>query len=107
MIGPLEIVILLVILLIVFGGYKKLPSLGRSAGKGARVGSEKAKELAGTVSKKAEAFDPASVGKAAGENLRGARDVRDSFKDLGNSSPTSSGDTKPKTGTVKDSDTSK
>ena len=46
--GPLEILIVLLIVGVVFAGYfrKHLPQLGRSAGRSARVGGEKAKELA-------------------------------------------------------------
>ena len=43
-IGVLEILIVVVIVLIVFGGYKRLPQLGRSAGTGARKGSAPAQE---------------------------------------------------------------
>ena len=81
MIGPLEIVIILVILLVAFGGYKKLPQLGRSAGRNARIGGEKAKELADTVGGKVgDRFDPAGMGRSAGKGVREARDLRDSFK---------------------------
>ena len=58
MIGLPELIILIVIVLIVFGGYfrKRLPEFGRKAGEGARVGTEKARELvdstSGTVSEK-------------------------------------------------------
>lgn len=79
--GPLEILIVIVIAVIVFGGYKKLPQLGRSAGEGARVGSAKAKELAGQVGDKhGDKFDPAALGRSAGKGVREARDFRDSFK---------------------------
>ncbi len=83
MIGPIEIVILIVIIGVVFAGYfrKHLPQLGRSAGKSARVGGEKAKELAAQVGEKAEdKWDPAAVGRKAGEGVREAREIRDSFK---------------------------
>ena len=45
MIGPLEILIILAIVLVIFGA-RFLPQLGRSAGKGVRIGTEKGKELA-------------------------------------------------------------
>ena len=99
MIGPLEIVILLVIILLVTGAYKKLPQLGRSAGTNARIGTKKArqfadenapkaKELADRVgtkggevgSKVGERFDAKAMGRKAGEGVREARDLRDSFK---------------------------
>ena len=99
MIGPLEIVILLVIILLITGAYKKLPQLGRSAGTNARIGTKKAREFAdenapkakeladrvgtkgGEVgSKVGERFDAKTMGRKAGEGLREARDLRDSFK---------------------------
>lgn len=99
MIGPLEIVILLVIILLATGAYKKLPQLGRSAGTNARIGSKKArefadenapkaKELADKVSTKGgeagakvgDKFDAQTIGRKAGKGLREARDLRDSFK---------------------------
>lgn len=79
--GPLEILIVIVIAIVVFGGYKKLPQLGRSAGANARIGTEKAKELADTVGDKVgDRFDPESMGRSAGKGMREARDFRDSFK---------------------------
>lgn len=99
MIGPLEIVILIFIVLLVTGLYRKLPALGRSAGTGARVGGEKArefadratpkaKELAGQASAKgsevgakvSEHIDPADIGRKAGSAAREARDMRAEFK---------------------------
>jgi Sec-independent protein translocase protein TatA len=70
MIGPLEIAIIAVIILVIFG-YKlapHLPGLGRRAGEGAR-------DLKETVSEKAP--DAKSLGKKAGEGLREAREFRD------------------------------
>ncbi len=99
MIGPLEIVILLFIILLVTGLYKKLPSLGRSAGEGARVGGEKARELYDANAPKAkeladrastkgsevgskvgDRIDPADLGRKAGKGVREARDMRAEFK---------------------------
>ena len=74
MIGLPEIVILVVILLILFGGYKRLPALGRSAGKGARVGGEKAKELAGMAQKKTEA-------NKAGKGVREVKELKQVITD--------------------------
>jgi Sec-independent protein translocase protein TatA len=81
MIGPLEIVILLAILLVVFGGffYKKLPALGRSAGEGARVGGEKAKELAGVVGEKADSIDTQSIARSAGKGIREAKELKETI----------------------------
>lgn len=79
MIGPLELIILLAIVVVVFGGifYKRLPALGRSAGKGARVGGEKAKELAGVVSEKADSIDTQSIARSAGKGIREAKELKE------------------------------
>ncbi len=82
-IGPLEILILVLILLILFGGYKRLPQFGRSAGTGARKGGEKAKQLAGQVREKAEGVDTSKIGESVGKGFREARDVRDAVKGTG------------------------
>ena len=79
MIGPLEIAILIVILLVIFGGYKRLPALGRSAGKGARVGGQKAKELAGAVSKKTDGIDSKSIANSAGKGIREAKELKEAI----------------------------
>jgi TatA/E family protein of Tat protein translocase len=81
-IGVLEIVILVVIVLIIFGGYKRLPQLGRSAGTGARKGGEKAKELAGQLRTKAEGVDTKKVSESVGKGIREAREVRDTVKGI-------------------------
>ena len=79
--GLLEIVLIIVIALIVFRGYKYLPQLGRSSGKAVRAGGEKAKELSDKATKQAgDKFDPSSMGRKAGEGVREAREFRDSFK---------------------------
>lgn len=97
MIGPLEIVIILVILLLIF--HKRLPGLGRSAGTQARVGGEKAREFADRTAPKAKELaakastkssevgtkvsdhiDPADIGRKAGKGMREARDMRAEFK---------------------------
>ena len=69
-IGVFEILIIVLIVLILFGGYKRLPGLGRSAGTGARKGGEKAKELAGQIRTKAEGVDTAKIGESVGRGLR-------------------------------------
>lgn len=99
MIGPLEIVILIFIVLLVTGLYRKLPALGRSAGTSARVGGEKAREFADRATPKAKELadkasakgsevgskvsghiDPAEIGRKAGSAAREARDMRAEFK---------------------------
>jgi len=79
--GPLELVVLAIIVLILFGGYKRLPALGRSAGKGARVGGEKAKELAGMAQKKTEGIDSKSIANKAGKGLREAKELKQVITD--------------------------
>jgi TatA/E family protein of Tat protein translocase len=81
-IGVLEILILVVIVLVVFGGYKRLPQLGRSAGTGARKGGEKAKEFADRMRTKAEGVDTKKVSESVGKGIREARDVRDTVKGI-------------------------
>jgi sec-independent protein translocase protein TatA len=78
MIGPLEIVIIIAILLVIFGA-KFLPALGRNAGKGVRIGREKGSEIATKVTEKAEGYDPKQIARTAGEHVRDARDLRDEF----------------------------
>jgi sec-independent protein translocase protein TatA len=70
MIGPLEIAILVVVLLVIFG-YRKLPSLGRSAGEGARDLKQSVQEMVG------DKADPKTIGKSAGEGVREVREFRD------------------------------
>ncbi|MCB0875768.1 MAG: twin-arginine translocase TatA/TatE family subunit [Solirubrobacterales bacterium] len=79
-IGVLEVLILLVIVVIVFGGYKRLPSLGRSAGTGVRKGGEKAKQIAGQVQERAEGVDTKKISQSVGKGIREAREVRDAVK---------------------------
>jgi sec-independent protein translocase protein TatA len=82
MIGPLEIVIIIAILLVIFGA-KFLPALGRNAGKGVRIGREKGSEIATKVTDKAEGYDPKQIARTAGEHVRDARDLRDEFRGEG------------------------
>ena len=72
MIGPLEIVIIVVVLLLIFG-YRKLPALGRSAGEGARELKGSVQEMVG------DKADPKTLGKSAGRGLREAREFRDAL----------------------------
>lgn len=97
MIGPLELVILLVIVLLIF--HKRLPGLGRSAGTSARIGGEKAREFADRTTPKAkelaekastkssevgakvsDRIDAGDLGRKAGKGMREARDMRAEFK---------------------------
>lgn len=84
--GVLEILIVLAIALVVFGGFfrKQLPQLGRKAGTNARIGAEKARELADASTAKVnetvgDKIDPAAIGRSAGKGVREARELRDSF----------------------------
>lgn len=86
-IGVLEILIIVVIILVLFGGYKRLPSLGRSAGTGVRKGGEKAKQIAGQVQDKAGSVDTKKIGESVGKGLREARDVRDTVKGIAADEP--------------------
>ena len=102
MIGPLELVLLIIIVAIVVAGtglHRKLPGLGRSAGEGAKMTTEKARELydanapkakelaerastkGGEVgSKVGDRIDPKEIGRKAGSAAREARDMRSEFK---------------------------
>ena len=86
-IGISEVLIVVVIALVVFGAYRRLPALGRSAGAGVRKGGERAKQLSGQVRKKAEGVDTAGIGESVGKGLREAREARDSVKGLGTDQP--------------------
>ena len=79
MIGPLELAIIAVILLIIFGA-RYLPQLGRSAGKGVRIGTEKGKELAAVAQEKAKDVDTKAIARQAGDHVREARELRDVVK---------------------------
>ena len=81
-IGPLEIAIIALILLVIFGA-KYLPQLGRSAGKGVRIGSEKGKELAAVAQEKAKDVDTKAIARQAGDHVREARELRDVVKGTG------------------------
>ncbi len=79
MIGPLEIAIIVLILLVVFGA-SFLPKLARSAGKGVRIGKTKGEEIASVASEKAQTIDTKAIARTAGEHVRDAREVRDLVK---------------------------
>ena len=71
MIGPLEIAILVIILLVVFGRY--LPKIGRKAGTGARELKEGVQEVVG------DKADPKTLARQAGKGVREAREFRDAL----------------------------
>lgn len=70
-IGPLEIAIVVVLALIFFG-YRKLPALGRSAGEGLR-------KIKGTAAERIGDGDEVStsVGRSAGKGVRELRELRE------------------------------
>ena len=72
MIGPLEIAIIAVVLLVIFG-WRYLPSIGRRAGEGAKDLKESVQEMVG------DKADPKTLGKSAGKGLREAREFRDAL----------------------------
>lgn len=72
MIGPLEIAIVVVLLLIVFG-YRYLPSIGRKAGTEARELKEGVQEMIG------DKADPKTLARSAGKGVREAREFRDAL----------------------------
>ena len=63
MIGPLEIAIIVLIALVFFG-YRYLPGLGRKAGTGARDLKDSVQEMVG------DKADPSTIGKSAGKGMR-------------------------------------
>jgi sec-independent protein translocase protein TatA len=77
-VGPLEIVIVLLIALVIFGG-SKLPQLGRSAGKGLRKGGDTAVEFKDTALGK-ESASPEPAGRSEEYARTAGKSVRD-FKD--------------------------
>ena len=86
MIGLPEILILLVIVLVVVG-YKRLPQFGRTAGQGLRSAGESARELSTTVGDKFDekigaAVDPAEIGRTAGRGVREARELKAALTSL-------------------------
>lgn len=87
MIGPLEIAIVVVLLLLVFG-YRYLPGLGRKAGTGARELKDSVQEMVG------DKADPSTLGKTAGKGLREAREFRDALTGKADPAPAPSGEAK-------------
>ena len=91
MIGLPEILILLVIVLVVVG-YRRLPQFGRSAGKGLRSAGQSTRELSATVGDKfdekvARAVDPAEIGRTAGRGVREARELKAALTSLPEGEP--------------------
>jgi Sec-independent protein translocase protein TatA len=75
-IGPLEIAIV-VVLVLVFFGYRYLPGLGRKAGTGARELKDSVQTMVG------DKADPPTLGKSAGKGLREVREFRDALTGKG------------------------
>jgi Sec-independent protein translocase protein TatA len=89
MIGALEIAIIAVVLLLVFG-YRYLPVLGRRAGETARAVKE---SVQGAIGDKA---DPKKLGETAGRGVREAREFRDALTGKSEASrPASDADERP------------
>lgn len=71
--GILEIAIVLVIILIIFG-YRRLPELGRRAGEGVNDLRGSVKDMVG------DKADPKTLGRSAGKGVRELREFRDAVK---------------------------
>ena len=79
MIGLPEILVLVVIVLIIVG-HRRIPEIARATGNALRGGIDKARGLSGSVGKRVEEkVDPPSIGRSAGRSLREVREVRDAF----------------------------
>ena len=68
--GPMEILVILVVALIVFGP-KKLPEIGKSIGRGLREFKKASNEVMSTL----EANDEDDVPRHTGETMRGSEDT--------------------------------
>jgi Sec-independent protein translocase protein TatA len=78
-IGAPEIAVIVLVVLI-FVGYRRLPAIGRSAGQGLRSGMDKVRGLSSRAGEKVEGkVDPSSIGRSAGRSVREVREVRDAF----------------------------
>ncbi|MQA75829.1 MAG: hypothetical protein GEU88_16100 [Solirubrobacterales bacterium] len=84
-IGPLEVAIVVVILLIFFG-YRRLPALGRSAGRGVKQVKGSVEEMVG------DKVNPSTLGKSAGKGVREAREFRDALTGKSPDKPAQEGD---------------
>jgi len=83
--GPEILILVLIIALVV--GYRYLPRLGRSAGKGLRSAGKGAQELSSAAGEKfdqkvASAIDPAEIGRTAGRGVREARELKHAITNL-------------------------
>jgi TatA/E family protein of Tat protein translocase len=76
MIGPLEIVIVVVVLALIFG-YRRIPAAGRWTGTNLRELKDSVK---GTFGDKA---DPKELARSAGKGVREARELRDELTGKG------------------------
>jgi hypothetical protein len=91
MIGPLEIAIIAVILIVVFG-YRysgRLPGLGRRAGEGAREVTDTVRDAVG------DKADPKLLGEKAGQGFREAREFRDALSGETEAAPKPEPDSEP------------
>jgi Sec-independent protein translocase protein TatA len=78
-IGWLEIVIIVVIVLLIVG-YRRLPQIGRSAGEGLRWLFDRVRGVSHRVGEKVdEKVDSGRIGRSAGRAVREVRETRDAF----------------------------
>jgi sec-independent protein translocase protein TatA len=78
-VGLPEIIVLVVIVLIIVG-HRRIPEIARGAGNALRSGVDKARGLSSSVGKRVdEKVDPSSIGRSAGRTLREVRETRDAF----------------------------
>ena len=86
-------ILIVVVIVAIFFGYRYLPRLGRSAGEGARQLKEGAQEQAG----KAKAYvdehkpDPGEIGRTAGKHVREYRELKDEVMGTGKRDETETG----------------
>jgi len=86
--GLLEIAIVVAILLVFFG-YKKLPALGRSAGEGVKQIKGSAQDAVG------DKLDPKTLGKSAGKGVRELRELKDAVTGAAAEKPESEAPARP------------
>jgi len=82
-IGPMELIVILIIALLVFGP-KKLPEIGRSIGKAVREFKKTSEEIRGRIEDEIAASEVKDVArdlqseiKSAGEDIQKTLDVKD------------------------------
>lgn len=88
MIGPLEIVIVALLLLLFFG-YRRLPAIGRWAGTNARELKDSVKRMVG------DRQDPKKLARSAGKGIREARELRDELTGRGGATDSPDGSPPP------------